>query len=547
MEENKVRSVRDIFRQILDEDRNLLNSRDELSKKLEQEVPAALTRDMKPIQTALQQNIGELFLATPSDDAEKQAAVCQQAEELLQQDGMLQNRAADVVSTFAYAMGWNDEPEVVRTEEDPGDPLQDEVPKEAEVQLVPASWTCACGTENTGRFCTSCGAPQAGIEDTPDPGQTGWTCTCGQQNTGRFCISCGSVQPGVADTGQSSAMTTLAMQPIDPVNAYPNSSIGLQPPMYQAPPKDNKAKILLVAAIVALSAVLVFFVVRGIGSSATGDSSYSSVGKTAGDKKTPTVDSDLSLGGVSIGYSVDKLHEVLGNEKEQRKGDYGTTVYVYTGIKVAVKDGLIVGLTSDGTDVKTKRDLHEGSSLDDVFSAYGKDYQLSEYDGKDLYEYTFTTKDGGQGILRFAVVKSSNVVNYISVRALQKENTTRPAQAPVDVQGAQNRLLSYHQAISNHNLKAAYNMLTSSMQNQMRTYGSYADGYRMTLTSTAGNLRVLSSDATHVQLSYDLRARDRAGNRVLVQNFSGSAELVLINGTWYIDSMAANKQGEHFE
>ena len=73
MEENKVRSVRDIFRQILDEDRNLLNSRDELSKKLEQEVPAALTRDMKPIQTALQQNIGELFLATPSDDAEKQA------------------------------------------------------------------------------------------------------------------------------------------------------------------------------------------------------------------------------------------------------------------------------------------------------------------------------------------------------------------------------------------------------------------------------------------------------------------------------------------
>ena len=138
-------------------------------------------------------------------------------------------------------------------------------------------------------------------------------------------------------------------------------------------------------------------------------------------------------------------------------------------------------------------------------------------------------------------------MNYISVRALQKENTTRPAQAPVDVQGAQNRLLSYHQAISNHNTKAAYNMLTSSMQNQMGSYNSYAEGYRMTLTSVAGNLQVLSSDANHVNLSYDLRARDRAGSRVKVQNFSGSAELVLINGTWYIDSMTAKKQGEYFE
>jgi hypothetical protein len=546
MEENKAHSVRDIFRQILDEDKNLLNSRDELSKKLEQKVPAALTRDMKPIQTALQQNIGEMFLATPSDDAEKQAAVCQQAEELLQQDGMLQNRAADVVNTFAYAMGWNDEPEAVTTEEDPGDSLQDEVLKEeAEVQLVPTSWTCACGTENTGKFCTSCGAPQNALENTPEPGQSAWTCTCGQQNTGRFCISCGTVQPGAENPGQSSAMP--AMQPINPVNAYPNPPIGLQPPMYQAPPKDNKAKILLVTAIVALSAVLVFFVVRGIGSPATGASSYNSVGKTADDKKVPTVDSDLSLGGVSIDYSVDKLHEVLGNEKEQRKGDYGTTVYVYSGIQVAVKDNQVVGLTSDGTDVKTKRDIHEGSSLNDVFSAYGKDYTLSEYDGKDLYEYTFTTKDGGQGILRFAVVKSSNVVNYISARALLKENTTRPAQAPVDVQGAQNRLMSYHQAISNHNTKAAYNMLTSSMQNQMGSYNSYAEGYRMTLTSVAGNLQVLSSDANHVNLSYDLRARDRAGSRVKVQNFSGSAELVLINGTWYIDSMTAKKQGEYFE
>lgn len=48
-----------------------------------------------------------------------------------------------------------------------------------------AGWTCSCGSTNTGKFCTECGAK---------PPSTGWTCSCGASNTGKFCSECGSKQ-----------------------------------------------------------------------------------------------------------------------------------------------------------------------------------------------------------------------------------------------------------------------------------------------------------------------------------------------------------------
>ncbi|MBR5369241.1 MAG: SPFH domain-containing protein [Lachnospiraceae bacterium] len=57
----------------------------------------------------------------------------------------------------------------------------------APVPAAPAagSWTCQCGTVNTGKFCSNCG--------TPAPAPAGnWTCKCGTVNTGKFCSNCGS-------------------------------------------------------------------------------------------------------------------------------------------------------------------------------------------------------------------------------------------------------------------------------------------------------------------------------------------------------------------
>ncbi|MCR5691258.1 MAG: SPFH domain-containing protein [Eubacterium sp.] len=54
-----------------------------------------------------------------------------------------------------------------------------------------ASWTCACGTTNTGKFCAECGKPM------PEP-VMGWTCSCGAINQGKFCQECGAKKPAGA-------------------------------------------------------------------------------------------------------------------------------------------------------------------------------------------------------------------------------------------------------------------------------------------------------------------------------------------------------------
>ena len=63
----------------------------------------------------------------------------------------------------------------------------------AQQQATPAanSWTCSCGTVNTGKFCIECG--------TPKPADDGWKCpSCGTVNKGKFCLECGAKRPSGA-------------------------------------------------------------------------------------------------------------------------------------------------------------------------------------------------------------------------------------------------------------------------------------------------------------------------------------------------------------
>ena len=55
-------------------------------------------------------------------------------------------------------------------------------------QASAETWKCACGHENTGRFCMECGAKK------PEP-VDGWKCACGAMNKGKFCNECGAKKP----------------------------------------------------------------------------------------------------------------------------------------------------------------------------------------------------------------------------------------------------------------------------------------------------------------------------------------------------------------
>ena len=50
------------------------------------------------------------------------------------------------------------------------------------------TWSCECGQENSGNFCSNCGKPK--------PAPVGvWNCECGQENSGNFCSNCGKPRP----------------------------------------------------------------------------------------------------------------------------------------------------------------------------------------------------------------------------------------------------------------------------------------------------------------------------------------------------------------
>jgi len=60
-----------------------------------------------------------------------------------------------------------------------------EAPKPSETPKA-GSWTCSCGSVNTGNFCPNCGKRNPKMP---------WTCSCGSVNTGNFCPNCGAKKP----------------------------------------------------------------------------------------------------------------------------------------------------------------------------------------------------------------------------------------------------------------------------------------------------------------------------------------------------------------
>lgn len=119
-------------------------------------------------------------------------------------------------------------------------------------------------------------------------------------------------------------------------------------------------------------------------------------------------------------------------------------------------------------------------------------------------------------------------------------------QKNTDISDAGVRFFEYHRSITEHNLRQAYSYLSKDFQNRM-TYEGWAPGFDKTLSSNPSNLQLISAEPNRVEFSYNLEARDKENNKVKVQSFKGTTILIKQNGSWKIDSIIADKTGEHIE
>ena len=425
------------------------------------------------------------------------------------------------------------------------------------------TWTCSCGQENNENFCSACGKPKP-QDTTSKPVNTTnnneWVCPiCGEKNTEKFCSNCGHNHD--EDTNTTNLDATQIVPPVapppapkpQPIKNEANYIPPQQPNNYtnvpQQQPKKSNSKYIMGGIIGILAVLVIVFGVKAMqntssdSSNTTNTPAITTSSSSDNVKQAPTAQSDLSLGGVDLGDTIDQFHDVLGLEDStKQKGNY--MFYNYASIQVGVKDGKVDALVSQDTSVETKRGIHQGSTIQDVFAKYGTDYMQSTYDGLTLYEYNFKSIDNRDGILRFAI-NSSNQVQYISVRIPDDGSSSDNA---ASAQEAQQTLMNYYAAISKHNMRAAYNLLSADMQTHMGDLDAYAAGYKDTLMSMASDINVTSNSGDEVALSYKLTSRDRFDRGdVKVQYFSCTALLSKKTGSWHITNLSAKKTGEDIE
>ena len=402
-----------------------------------------------------------------------------------------------------------------------------------------------------------------------------WICpNCGQVNNDAFCSKCGHKKPleavnpmnelqnlvenNMINDNSGRKIDTEISNKINPLEEL--QDLVKEPILKTNISKRNSStinesgsilKYIIIGVILVLGVFLgIYFFSNKTANDISSNTSNNGIISNE-EKNILSVNSDLSLGGVELGYSIEQMHKVLGKETSiDEKDSY--KFYNYSDIQVGIKNGKVDALVSNSSAVATKRGIHQGSSLKDVFDKYGDNYNKMDYDDLILYEYTFATDNNKNGILRFAISKSNNQVNYISVRIPEEDLNTKSITTTdnstsnvTNANEAAQALNNYYAAINKHDMRAAYNILSDDMQTHMGSLNDYADGYKTTLSDGISNVQVTSNSGDEIALSYTLTARDSYNsNSIKEQTFACTALLSKKTGSWHIVDMSAKKQGE---
>ncbi len=522
--EEKQAILANVLRKVLAKDRSILARREDLIAAMGILVPVAAMREYRALTTALQEsNLGEILLAADQKSPEERQAALGQAREMLLEKNMQEKTVERVIATLTDALDWG---------------------KEAQAeQAAPAAGAQTAPQPQMPKA----EKPQAAAAQQPAATQTPWACVCGHQgNTSAFCTECGRSRA----EGERQAAVQAAPPVATAAGTQRNAVPPVQPQVWQEPagqaaggaagrsPAEAKKRMALIAAVVVLLGILVFFGVREFGSQGSG--SYASlVGKQATEiaKEAKT---DLSLGGLDLGDKKSDIEKAKLGKENDTKEESGLVFHYYDDVQVATDGDEVVGLKSVSDRLATKRGIHQGDSLADVKKAYGSDFQKSAgEDGMTYYEYAFQTDAGEEGLLRFAIRNSDQKVGYISARLTRYEkakaqpNTQQAAAPAADARGAQVALNNFYNAISHKDYSGAWQMMTPEQQKRMGDYDSFRQGYSTTLSSEARNVTIASAAPDKVVLTYRLLARDRMpGGKVKAQVFDCSATMVPSGGNW---------------
>lgn len=145
-----------------------------------------MIKDLQKTAVLRNPNMAAATLVGAQAEAMKSAASNTATGPMMAFAGMnMANQAGGMDANSLFAMGQQQNNTPPST---PAPPAPDAAPS---ADTSANSWTCSCGTVNTGKFCVECGTPK------PAP-QAGWTCSCGAVNQGKFCQECGKKKPADA-------------------------------------------------------------------------------------------------------------------------------------------------------------------------------------------------------------------------------------------------------------------------------------------------------------------------------------------------------------
>ncbi|MBO4400680.1 MAG: hypothetical protein J5809_02415 [Selenomonadaceae bacterium] len=249
---------------------------------------------------------------------------------------------------------------------------------------------------------------------------------------------------------------------------------------------------------------------------------------------------DLSLNGIDVGISLERLNEILGAADSVEDFD-GYSIYRYGALKAEVRSGKIVALMTDNSKFSTSKNIHVGSTYSEVVSAYGQHASKSS-ERFTIYEYPIKALNDENGVLRFSVdgVHLSDPVVQISARLVARR------EANENVEQAKLALHRFLNTIARKDYNKAYDeMLTNNYKNLVPKPQFVGMCEQLTSVDFNENFTEVSSSANSVVLAFEAGSRTKVmrdgKEQTLYTPWTGEIEMVNEAGVWKINVVAPQR------